>query len=339
MRRTMALVVCLPFVLPLAVRADGGGPAAVAVARPVHTYSIVARDSVTGEIGVAVQSHWFSVGTVVSWAEAGVGAVATQSLAEVSYGPLGLELMRAGKTAPQALASLLAGDPQRDVRQVAMVDAKGNVAVHTGSHCIAEAGHYHGRQFSAQANLMESDTVWDAMALAYERTRGDLAQRLLAALDAAQAEGGDIRGKQSAAILIVSGTSTGRPWADRVVDLRVDDSPEPVREIRRLVDVHRAYEHMNEGDAKLALNDVDGAMSEYAAAAQLLPNNVEVKYWAAITMITAGREKEAMPYFKEVFAKDRNWIEVTKRLPAAGLLPDDPGLIEKILGAAPMKKR
>jgi uncharacterized Ntn-hydrolase superfamily protein len=331
--------VCALFALPFTVRAAGTAPATVVVARPVHTYSIVARDSVTGEIGVAVQSHWFSVGTVVSWAEAGVGAVATQSLAEVNYGPLGLDLMRAGKTAQQALTSLLAGDPQREVRQVAMVDAKGNVAVHTGSHCIAQAGHSRGNQFSVQANLMENNTVWDAMARAYERTQGDLAQRLLAALDAAQAEGGDIRGKQSAAILIVSGTSTGRPWADRVVDLRVDDSTDPVREIRRLVDVHRAYEHMNEGDARLALNDVDGAMSEYAAAAQMMPNNVEVKYWAAITMITAGREKEAMPYFREVFAKDRNWLEVTKRLPAAGLLPDDPGLIEKILGAAPMRKR
>jgi len=161
---------------------------------------------------------------------------------------------------------------------------------------------------------------------------------LLAALDAAQAEGGDIRGKQSAAILIVSGTSTGRPWSDRVVDLRVDDSTEPLVELRRLVKVHRAYEHMNEGDAKLALNDVDGAMSEYAAAAEMLPSNVEVKYWAAITMITAGREKEAMPYFKEVFAKNRSWMEVTRRLPKSGLLPDDPGLMEKILGAAPKKR-
>lgn len=339
MRRTLALLASALFTVPLAAHAADLSAAARRVPRPVHTYSIVARDSVTGEIGVAVQSHWFSVGTVVSWAEAGVGAVATQSLSEVTYGPLGLELMRAGKTAPEALASLLTGDPQREVRQVAMVDAKGNVAVHTGSRCIAEAGHWRGRQFSVQANLMAKDTVWDAMALAYERTQGDLAQRMLAALDAAQGEGGDIRGQQSAAILIVSGTSTGRPWADRMIDLRVDDAPDPVREIRRLVDVHRAYEHMNEGDERLALNDVDGAMAEYAAAAHMMPNNVEVKYWAAITMITAGREKEAMPYFREVFAKDRSWIEVTKRLPASGLLPDDPGLMEKILGAAPTRKR
>jgi uncharacterized Ntn-hydrolase superfamily protein len=337
MNRTRVLVACVLFAVPTAGRA--ADIVSSVVTRPVHTYSIVARDSVTGELGVAVQSHWFSVGTVVSWAEAGVGAVATQSLSEITYGPLGLALMRAGKTAPQALEALLASDPQREVRQVAMVDAHGNVAVHTGSRCIAEAGHRRGRQFSVQANLMEKNTVWNAMARAYERTHGDLAQRLLAALDAAQAEGGDIRGKQSAAILIVPGQSTGRPWADRVVDLRVDDHADPVREIRRLFDVHRAYQHMNEGDERLALNDVDGAMSEYAAAAKMMPNNVEVKYWAAITMITAGREKEAMPYFREVFSKDRNWVEVTKRLPASGLLPDDPGLIEKILGAAPKKKR
>jgi uncharacterized Ntn-hydrolase superfamily protein len=337
MNRTRVLVACVLCLASSAARA--AEVASSVVTRPVHTYSIVARDSVTGELGVAVQSHWFSVGTVVSWAEAGVGAVATQSLSEITYGPLGLDLMRAGKTAPQALEALLASDPQREVRQVAMVDAHGNVAVHTGSRCIAEAGHWRGRQFSVQANLMEKNTVWNAMARAYERTHGDLAQRLLAALDAAQAEGGDIRGQQSAAILIVPGQSTGRPWADRVVDLRVDDHADPVREIRRLVDVHRAYQHMNEGDERLAVNDVDGAMSEYAAAAKMMPNNVEVKYWAAITMITAGREKEAMPYFREVFSKDRNWVEVTKRLPASGLLPDDPGLIEKILGAAPKKKR
>ena len=336
MRRLLALLFCSLLAAPAVRAADATSLAPVT--RPLHTFSIVARDSTTGEIGVAVQSHWFSVGTVVSWAEAGVGAVATQSLAEVTYGPLGLELMRAGKTAPQALEALLASDPQRDVRQVAMVDVHGNVAVHTGSKCIAEAGHRKGKQFSCQANLMEKNTVWDAMARAYEKTRGDLASKLLAALDAAQGEGGDIRGKQSAAILIVKGQSSGRPWADRVVDLRVDDAAEPIKEIRRLVDVHRAYEHMNEGDEKLALNDVDGAMDEYAAAAKMLPNTVEVKYWAAITMITAGREKEAMPYFREVFAKDRSWVEVTKRLPRSGLLPDDPGLMEKILGAAPKKR-
>jgi len=306
----------------------------VSDARPVHTYSIVARDSVTGEMGVAVQSHWFSVGSVVSWAEAGVGAVATQSFAEVSYGPLGLELMRAGKTAPQALAALLATDPQAAVRQVAMVDVKGNVAVHTGGKCIAAAGHHRGAQYSVQANLMEKDTVWGAMSRAFETTQGDLTDRMLAALDAAQAEGGDIRGKQSAAILIVPAESKGRPWAERTIDLRVEDHAEPLAELRRLVGVHRAYQRMNEGDEKLAHQDVAGAMEAYGAAAKLLPNNPEIKYWAAVTMMTSGREAEAAAYFKDVFRRDKNWVEVTKRLPASGLLPDDPALMEKILKSA-----
>jgi len=338
MKRSMLLAGSL-LTVALAVHAEPLGRTGVMVVRPVHTYSIVARDSVTGELGVAVQSHWFSVGSVVSWAEAGVGAVATQSLAEVSYGPLGLDLMRAGKTAQQALDALLAADPQRDVRQVAMVDTHGNIAVHTGSKCIAQAGHHPGAQYCVQANLMDKNTVWDAMARAYESSRGDLAERLLAALEAAQREGGDIRGKQSAAILIVPAKSTGRPWADREVDLRVEDAAEPVKEIRRLVEVHRAYEQMNVGDERLALNDVAGAMEAYGTAAKLLPSNPEVKYWAAITMVTAGKEKEALAYFKDVFAKNPKWIEVTRRLPASGLLPDDPELMKTIMSAAPSGKR
>jgi uncharacterized Ntn-hydrolase superfamily protein len=196
--------------------------------RPVATYSIVARDPQTGEMGVAVQSHWFSVGSVVSWAEAGVGAVATQSLVDPAYGPLGLELMRTGRTAPDALRSLLAGDDGRDVRQVAMIDAKGRIEAHTGPRCIADAGHVvdADNQFSVQANLMANVEVWPAMARAYRESTGDLADRLVAALEAAQEIGGDIRGKQSAALLVVSAASTGRPWEDRRFDLRVEDHPQ-----------------------------------------------------------------------------------------------------------------
>ena len=290
------------------------------VNRPVHTYSIVARDSVTGEIGVAVQSHWFSVGTVVSWAEAGVGAVATQSLSEISYGPLGLALMKSGKTAQQAMDALLASDPGSALRQVAMVDANGNVAVHTGSSCIAEAGHRTGAQFSVQANLMEKSTVWDAMADAFENTDGDLADRILASLQAAQDEGGDIRGKQSAALLIVPGESTGRPYLDRDVDLRIDDHPEPIKELHRLMGVHRAYAFMNEGDEHIGVGDLQSAMIAYRSAVQLLPNNPEVKFWAALTMYTDGNREEAVAYFKEVFRAEPKWREVVKRLPASGLL-------------------
>jgi uncharacterized Ntn-hydrolase superfamily protein len=285
-------------------------------------------------MGVAVQSHWFSVGAHVVWAEAGVGVVATQSFTEVSYGPLGLELMKAGKTAQQALDALVAADPQEAVRQVAMVDAKGHVAVHTGKKCIQAAGDHAGAQFCCEANLMEKNTVWPAMAHAYETARGDLAERLLQALEAAQREGGDIRGRQSAAILIVPAKSTGRPWADRVMDLRVEDSTDPIKELRRLVAMHRAYDKMDDGDAAMALNKVDEAMADYGDAAKQLPGNPEMKYWAAVTMYTSGHEKEAMAYFKDVFAANPKWMEVTRRLPAAGLLPDE-ATVNKILAAAP----
>jgi uncharacterized Ntn-hydrolase superfamily protein len=298
---------------------------------PVHTYSIVARDSVTGEMGVAVQSHWFSVGTVVTWAEAGVGVVATQSFAEISYGPLGLELMKAGKTAPQALRALISIDSLADVRQVAMIDNKGNIAVHTGAKCIAEAGHYKGRQFSTQANLMEKNTVWGTMAKAYEGTQGDLLDKLMAALEAAQAEGGDIRGMQSAAILIVPGKTSGQPWRERLVDLRIDDHPQPLEEMKRLIKVHRAYDHMNKGDERLAKEDVDGALEEYKKAMAYYPENLEVVYWVAVTLAGAGRLEETEPYFRRVFAEEPAWMELTKRLPQAGLLPNDTELLKRIL--------
>ncbi len=305
------------------------------IQRPVHTYSIVARDSVTGEMGVAVQSHWFSVGSVVTWAEAGVGAVATQSFVDPSYGPLGLALMRAGKTAQQALDALLAADTGRDVRQVAMIDVHGSVAAYTGRRCIQAAGHTTGKEYSVQANLMLNANVWPAMSKAFESTRGDLAERMLAALEAGQKAGGDIRGKQSAAILIVNGASTGRPWADRVMDLRVEDSSEPLKELRRIVSVHRAYEHMNNGDLAVEHNDIEAALKEYGAAETMFPDNLEMKFWHAISLVNAQRVDEALPLLRTVFGRDRNWATLVERLPAAGLLTDDPGVIRRILQAAP----
>src|SRR3989440_12752975 len=217
--------------------------------RPAHTFSIVARDPETGELGVAVQSHWFSVGSNVAWAEAGVGAIATQSFIDPSYGRDGLDLMRGGASAEEALKSLLAKDEGRDVRQVAMIDARGRVAAHTGAKCIEAAGDHVGRNYSVQANLMSNARVWPAMARAFETTKGDLADRMLAALDAAQAAGGDIRGRQSAAIVVVTGKPTGKPWADRIFDLRVDDHPEPLKELRRLLTFQRAYKHLDTGEA------------------------------------------------------------------------------------------
>jgi len=315
--------------LPIALAVFLG--AAAVPLRPVHTYSIVARDAKTGELGVAVQSHWFSVGSGVPWAEAGVGAVATQSFIDPSYGPLGLALMRAGRTAPEALAALLAGDGGRDVRQVGMVDAKGSVATHTGKLCIPAAGGQSGKDYVVQANLMDKPTVWPAMAKAFESTAGDLADRMLAALDAAQAEGGDIRGKQSAALIVVKGTSTGRPWADRAFDLRVDDHPEPLVELRRLVGVQRAYTRMTAGDDCVAIKDWACAEREYGAAEAMFPDNAEMAFWHAIALASNGRLEPARPLFKKAFAADARWRELVKRLPDVEQLPKDPKLLEAIL--------
>jgi uncharacterized Ntn-hydrolase superfamily protein len=299
--------------------------------RPVHTFSIVARDPATGELGVAVQSHWFSVGSIVPWAEAGLGAVATQSFVDPSYGKLGLDLMRAGKSAPDALKALLAGDDGREVRQVAMIDAQGRVAAHTGSKDIPAAGHIVGKDYSVQANLMLNDKVWPAMSRAFETTKGDLAERMMAALDAAQEAGGDIRGKQSAALIVVTGKPTGKPWADRVFDLRVDDSADPLKELRRLVTLQRAYNHMNAGDLAVEQKDNDRALAEYGAAAKLVPDNAEMVYWHAVALVNMGRVDDSLPLFRRVFAMDKNWVTLTPRLAKVGLIPDDPKLIQRIV--------
>jgi uncharacterized Ntn-hydrolase superfamily protein len=298
-----------------------------------HTYSIVARDPKTGELGVAVQSHWFSVGSIVTWAEAGVGSVATQSFVDPAYGPRALELLKRGIPAAEALAQLVAADAQRDVRQVAVVDARGRVAAHTGAKAIAAAGQHVGAQYSVQANLMANAQVWPAMAAAYERATGDLADRLLAALDAAEAVGGDIRGRQSAAILVVRPASSGKPWAgaDRLFDLRVDDHSAPLVELRRLVRLQRAYNRANRGDELMSEQKVEEALKEYAAAAEIAPEIVELPFWHAVTLASIGREADAAPIFRAVFAKEPAWAELVPRLPASGLLPDDKGLIERIV--------
>ena len=224
-----------------------------------HTYSIVARDSVTGNIGVAVQSHWFSVGSVVSWAEPGVGAIATQSLVNVSFGPRGLTLLREGKTAHEVLKTLIQNDDGREFRQLAIIDKNGNVAAFTGEKCIQDAGQIQGKNFSVQANMMLNKKIWPAMAEAFKNSSGPLAERMVEALKAAESAGGDIRGQQSAAILVVRGTSSGKLWEDRLVDLRVEDHPQAVKEIERVLKVHRAYEHMNRGDLAIELGDEEKA--------------------------------------------------------------------------------
>lgn len=316
----------------LAVPALAAEPAPVPK-RPVHTYSIVARDPETGELGVAVQSHWFSVGSAVPWAEAGVGAVATQSFVDPSYGKLGLELMRVGRGAPQSLAGLLAADSASQVRQVGMIDARGGVAAHTGEKCIAAAGHIVGEDFSVQANMMEKDTVWPAMAKAYREAKGDLAERMLAALEAAEAQGGDIRGKQSAALIVVSGKASGRPWADRKFDLRVDDHTAPLKELRRLVTLQRAYNLMNEGDLALERNDTRAALKAYSEAEALAPGNAEMLFWHAVSLVNVGQVDEAVPLLQKTYKADPRWRVLLERLPKSGLLPEDPKLMKKLLGS------
>jgi uncharacterized Ntn-hydrolase superfamily protein len=331
----IALFITACVALPAVIAQERAGTPQPRPLRPVHTFSIVARDPQTGEIGVAVQSHWFSVGATVPWAEAGVGAVATQSFVDPSYGKLGLDLMRLGKSAPDTLKALLAGDQSPEVRQVAMIDSQGRVAAHTGKMNIQAAGNHVGDGYSVQANLMSNDQIWPAMASAFEQTKGDLADRMLAALDAAQAAGGDIRGRQSAALIVVSGKSTGKPWQDRIFDLRVDDSPEPLKELRRLVTLQRAYNHMNAGDLAVEHKDSEGALREYGAAERLVPDNAEMVYWHAVALVNMNRLDDALPLFRRVFAADRNWVTLTPRLAKVGLIPDDQALITRIVSIGP----
>ena len=308
--------------------------------RPVHTYSIVAYDPESKELGVAVQSHYFNVGSLVPWAEAGVGAVATQSFVEVSYGPLGLALMRAGKSAEQALQSLLASDAQADQRQVAMVDALGGVAVHTGSKCIQAAGHKTGAGYSVQANLMRNDTVWGAMSEAYEGTQGDMAERLMSALEAAEAEGGDIRGKQSAALLVVGGERTGNPWQGRLFDVRVDDHAGPLPELRRLLELrgHTAWATGGEdADGRVAGG---GAVRAGGAGVQRLGGDDAGRgEQPGIAFLARGGDggrgeggrRAANP--RRVYALDPAWRELVPRLVGVGSVPDKPELVKRLTDA------
>jgi len=296
-----------------------------------HTYSIIALSDDHSEIGVAVQSHWFAVGAICPWVTPGIGAITTQSMAEVSYGPKGMDLLRIGNNAKQTLGLLLADDVEKELRQVAVIDAKGMVATHTGKRCIAEAGHQSGKNYSVQANMMLNNTVWQAMASAFETTDGRLALRLFAALEAAQDEGGDIRGKQSAAIIVADNIRDEQPWSHFTTNLRVDDHPQPLSELRRLLDVEQAYELMNVGDGLIAKGDFVAAKEKYAMAARLAPDIEELPFWEAVTLTEMGEIEQALPIFKKVFSLNRNWILLVQRLPASGLLPQDSEVMKRIL--------
>lgn len=275
------------------------------------TYSIVARDPGSGELGVAVQSHWFSVGPIVPWAAPGVGAVATQANAEVEYGPRALALLREGATADGALAQLVSEDPQAAGRQVAVVDATGGVAAHTGELCMAFAGHAIGEGVSCQANIMTSQRVWPAMLEAFDTTSGSLTTRLLAALDAAELAGGDLRGRQSAAILVVP--ATGEEWRTEV-SLRVEDHPDPLPELRRLVALHQAYKLAGRADELTGEERFDEAGELYRRAAELAPDNDELRFWAGLGTAQAGDLDAGVEQVRIAIAQHRGWRELLDRL-------------------------
>jgi uncharacterized Ntn-hydrolase superfamily protein len=289
----------------------------------------VARDPATGQLGVAVQSRYFCVGGVVRWAEPGVGAVATQSFAEASYGPLGLARMREGADAREALEALVGEDGGEAVRQVAMVDARGNVAVHTGSRCVPEAGSATADGVSAQANMMERDTVWDAMVGAYSSASGDLADRLMAALRAAEAHGGDMRGRQSAALVVVSGSPEDRPW-QRIVDLRVDDHPDPLRELDRLLTVHRAFDHMARSDDHATALQFAEALAESDLAIALAPDDDQIAFWRALALTGNGRFEEARREMDRIRIIEPRWPGYLRRVAEAGMFPNDPSILDAI---------
>ena len=286
-----------------------------------HTYSIVAKDVKTGEMAVGVQSHWFSVGTLVSWGKSGVGVVATQSFINPSYGPNGIELMESGVSAKEALKKLTDKDEGRDFRQAAMLDINGSVNAFTGEKCIESAGHFVGKSFSVQANMMLNDKVIPAMKNAFQENSDlPLAERIIKVFEAAERVGGDIRGKQSAALIVVGAEKTSNVWDDKKIDLRVDDSENPIKEIKRLLKVHRAYEHMNEGDLAIEENDMEKALSEYGKAQELFPENHEMSFWKAIALLNNGKKEAAKPILKRVFKENTNWKKLIYRLPKSGLI-------------------
>ena len=286
-----------------------------------HTFSIVAMDEKTGEMGVAVQSHWFSVGSIVAWGKSGVGVVATQSFVNPAYGPNGLRLMEKGLPANEALSQLVEADEAQKFRQVAFLDVNGNTAAHTGEKCIESASHYNSKYFSVQANMMLNDQVVPAMKEAFEKHAGlPLAERMLKVLQAAQDAGGDIRGQQSAALIVVKAEKVKNEWEDKSVDLRVDDHSSPIEELERLLKVHRGYEWMNKGDLAIEKNDKALALRSYAMAEELLPGNLEVTYWKAISMWNMEMEDQAADILKGVFDKDPNWKALTYRLVDSGLI-------------------
>jgi len=286
-----------------------------------HTYSIVARDAKTGEMAVGVQSHWFSVGPLVAWGKSGVGVVATQSFVNPAFGPEGLDLLDKGFTPEEAVETLINNDEGRDFRQLAILGKSGDNAAFTGTKCVAEAEHINGDNFSVQANMMLNDEVVPAMARAFtENVNLPLAERVVAVLKAAQDAGGDIRGKQSAALIVVGPDKVEEVWKDKKIDLRVDDHENPIEELDRLLKTARAYEFMNRGDLAMEEGNVEKALEEYGTAESMFPDNLEMRFWKAVALANSDRLEEAKQIFDRIFDEDENWRTMLKRLPKAGLI-------------------
>ena len=296
--------------------------------RLAATYSIVARDVNTGELAVAVQSNYFSVGTDVSWAKPGVGAIATQAIVEVAYGPRGLELLSAGASAEEALDELVAMDPGAALRQVGIVDSSGRVAAHTGDACVSACAHRLGDGFSVQGNMLASDAVWEAMGPAFETATGDLADRLMAALEAAERAGGDVRGRQSAALLVVSGERPENSWEGRRIDLHVEDHADPLQELRRLLTVRRAYSLFEQARATFATDDLDTALELVAQARALQPDDVQFAFWTGVALANSGRDAQARRWLNESFRSSDAWRELGRRLCETGMYTGNPDLLE-----------
>lgn len=301
------------------------------------TYSIVARDPETGRFGVAVQSHFLGVGPVVPWLEAGVGAIATQASVNISFGPIGLEMLRAGQTAEEAVASLTGGDPSSAIRQLGVVDGEGRAAAHTGADCIPACGHRVGDGYTVQGNLLERETCWPAMGDAYEAalSRGEpFVERLMLALEAAEGEGGDVRGRQSAAIMVVEGevrpTSwQGRLWGGRVMDLRIEDHADPVPELRRIVTMQLAYDlTADHGDAARAGRS---SGERYAQARQLAPEAYELVFWRGVELAAGGDVEAGRHELQIAFAADSRWRTTLRHLGDAGQQGLTPELAELLL--------
>jgi uncharacterized Ntn-hydrolase superfamily protein len=290
------------------------------------TYSIVAFDRATGELGVAVQTRWFAVGSGVPWLRPGVGAIATQSFVDVRYGHDGIELLAAGRTPEEALAELIAADADPGIRQVGIVDAAGRAAAHTGVDCVEAAGHLLGDGVAVQANMMERPTVWPAMLRAYEAADGDLAARLMAALRAAEAEGGDVRGRQSAALVVVPGRPDARPWEVRF-DVRVDDAAAPLDELERLLRLARAYEVLDRGFEALAVGEQTAARAFFEEAAALAPDDDQLRLWLALAVFDSGDEERGRRLYRSALAAEPRSGEHLRRFAAAGQLPGSERLV------------